>query len=470
MENKLIGWIEGTLETAADYKELVIFTLNLDNKKLVTIPLTTIGSLGCSTTMNDLLKHLTTEKGYCKVGNKNDYSDLKYYICPLEFTSNKYEEIYNKILTHTLENSILVTEEEFTKNLKEKIEKNLSMNTKNNEIHKKEIQDKELIKKENVQDFIDSLTTVAGKMFDDVIKPTVKNTVEKVNKIQMEENNSEKKQNLSNEKEFIGYVVGNRYVKKCNDYVLFYIENDILKCHFCVFNYITKLMYLNQWSVLSRQCEVENNSVNFDENFLSNVYSSVKTYVLPMKKSISEYIEFLNNAKETTLSELNKTIKMKLQKTEHLEEVVDSKIADMKEETTTEKKSNMKRILGWIDEYPNIRTVFYKDDSSDVKLKTFTYDICTNQEISSSVHISNGIIYLNPDSSYRFQVIGMNSNEFIQDIKFLYSREINCEVDLNEFLDKIQLQVQYFDYNSLRVILEQKNISPFEIAKQLGIF
>ena len=64
----------------------------------------------------------------------------------------------------------------------------------------------------------------------------------------------------------------------------------------------------------------------------------------------------------------------------------------------------------------------------------------------------------------------MNSNDFIQDIKFLYSREINCEVDLNEFLDKIQLQVQYFDYNALRVILEQKNISPFEIAKQLGIF
>ena len=109
MENKLIGWIEGTLETAADYKELVIFTLNLDNKKLVTIPLKTIGSLGCSTTINDLLNHLTTEKGYCKVGNKNDYSDLKYYICPLEFTSNKYEEIYNKILTHTLKNSILVT-------------------------------------------------------------------------------------------------------------------------------------------------------------------------------------------------------------------------------------------------------------------------------------------------------------------------------------------------------------------------
>ena len=189
-----------------------------------------------------------------------------------------------------------------------------------------------------------------------------------------------------------------------------------------------------------------------------------------MKKSIREYIEFSNNAKETTLSELNKTIKMKLQKTEHLEEVVDSKIADMKEESTTEKKSNMKRILGWIDEYPNIRTVFYKDDNSDVKLKTFTYDICTNQEISSSVHISNGIIYLNPDSSYRFQVIGMNSNDFIQDIKFLYSREINCEVDLNEFLDKIQLQVQFFDYNALRVILEQKNISPFEIAKQLGIF
>lgn len=120
----------------------------------------------------------------------------------------------------------------------------------------------------------------------------------------------------------------------------------------------------------------------------------------------------------------------------------------------------MSKLIGWIEDTFGNMMIFYK--TKDDELKTDLTEKFMN------VFIKDDILYLNPNEQYHFYLIHIQSNNLVQDIQFLKEKSLN-EVTLEQFLNTTNLTEDFLTYDLLIQLLQEKNISTFEVVRQFKL-
>lgn len=194
------------------------------------------------------------------------------------------------------------------------------------------------------------------------------------------------------------------------------------------------------------------------EAILGNDFANLKFYIA--NGMFDEWnIDFLKISKKInsncTLNEFMNKIKKYINE----DDMIGIKILNYLQpytENTIQKVS----LIGWIEDTFGNMMIFYK--TKDDELKTDLTEKFMN------VFIKDDILYLNPNEQYHFYLIHIQSNNLVQDIQFLKEKSLN-EVTLEQFLNTTNLTEDFLTYDLLIQLLQEKNISTFEVVRQFKL-
>lgn len=191
------------------------------------------------------------------------------------------------------------------------------------------------------------------------------------------------------------------------------------------------------------------------EDILENDFTNLKFYIA--NGMFDEWdIDFLKISKKInsncTLNEFVNKIKKYISE----DDIIGMKILNCLQ-TYTE---NTIQLIGWIEDIFGNMMIFYKTEDNELKTDL--------TEKFMNVFIKEDILYLNPNEQYHFYFINIQSNNLVQDIQFLKERSLN-EVTLEQFLNTTKLTQVFLTYDVLIQLLQEKNISTFEIVRQFKL-
>lgn len=479
--NKLIGWVEGTVAGAKDCREMVVFAMK--KGKLVTIPITVIGNMGVST-MNDMLNHLETEHGLCKVGNKDSYTDIQYFLNDMELSKEMVDTVYKKILTHTLECTSVADENSFAEQLLETIVNEEEMKKEMKKEKEKMSETKKTVEQDDVEDFVKVLTSIASSAMKEVVEPAVQNMLEKMQEkreknstpkksedtvatqmkkevqnkefdayIQTVDENSgtykpidelnmeiknyfedgkgeEKMMNEGNEKQYVGYIFGRQTISDLLDYALLYVKDDKLNFEIHLRSLLNQCEWIDEvvdtHSILKSKCCVKNNRLSFIGSVLDD-FDYMEYRFLPCKTTSKEYMEMLVESKGEyeTCEELNKKI----------EEYFGEKKGKEKKQAKKEELNKPKHFIGYTcgmrAKKPCMDYVFFYMDGNVLKTIPSVYNANTK------TFYKNQWNTLSKYTSVKDNQLDFGKNITTDEYINVYTYTLDMTVSLDEFMQSI---------------------------------